>query len=59
MNDSERLRELPSVDRLAVSVARAVVGERREELLAGAGGGTGGYADLVARAQQRLRPSPI
>ena len=51
MND--RLRELPSVDRLATSVARAVVGERREELLAGARD----EADLVERAADRLRPS--
>jgi L-seryl-tRNA(Ser) seleniumtransferase len=50
---SERLRELPSVDRLATSVARAVVGERREELL----GGARDDADLVARATDRLRPS--
>src|SRR5689334_7430771 len=48
-----RLRDLPSVDRLATSVARAVVDERREELLAGARD----EADLVARAQERLRPS--
>lgn len=51
--DDTRLRDLPSVDRLATSVARAVVGERREELLAGARD----EADLVARAQERLRPS--
>jgi len=50
---NERLRELPSVDRLATSVARVVVGERREELLAGAAD----EADLVARAADRLRPS--
>jgi L-seryl-tRNA(Ser) seleniumtransferase len=49
----ERLRELPSVDRLAVSVARAVVGERRAELLAGARDD----ADLVERATDRLAPS--
>ncbi|MDX6664006.1 MAG: L-seryl-tRNA(Ser) seleniumtransferase, partial [Solirubrobacteraceae bacterium] len=49
----ERLRELPSVDRLAVSVARAIVGERRDELLAGAAD----EADLAARAAERLRPS--
>jgi len=64
---AERLRALPAVDRLAaelaatdgwtdaeaVSAARAVVEERRAELLAGAGGD----ADLVARARERLRPS--
>src|SRR4051794_26969928 len=48
-----RLRDLPSVDKLATSVARAVVGERREELLAGARD----EADLVSRARDRLRPS--
>jgi len=64
---AERLRALPAVDRLAaelaatdgwtdaeaVSAARAVVEERRAELLAGAGGD----ADLVARGRARLRPS--
>ena len=49
----ERLRELPSVDRLATSVARAELAERRAELLAGAADD----ADLVARARERLRPS--
>src|SRR4051794_15067723 len=48
-----RLRELPSVDKLATSVARAVVGERRDELLAGARDD----ADLAERAAQRLQPS--
>src|SRR4051794_32808529 len=48
-----RLRELPSVDKLATSVARAVVGDRRAELLAGADDDP----DLVARARERLRPS--
>src|SRR3954471_18738246 len=52
-DDSDRLRELPSVDRLATSVARAVVGERREELMAGARD----EGDLVERAADRLRPS--
>jgi L-seryl-tRNA(Ser) seleniumtransferase len=47
------LRGLPSVDRLAVSVARAVLVERRAELLAG--GGEDG--DLVKRALARLDPS--
>jgi L-seryl-tRNA(Ser) seleniumtransferase len=48
----ERLRELPSVDRLATSVARAELEARRAELLAGATDD----ADLVARARDRLRP---
>lgn len=48
-----RLRELPSVDRLATSVARAVLTERREEILAG----DRREADLVERATRRLRPS--
>jgi L-seryl-tRNA(Ser) seleniumtransferase len=52
-DSSDRLRALPSVDRLATSVARAVVSERREELLAGARDD----ADLVARAAARLEPS--
>jgi L-seryl-tRNA(Ser) seleniumtransferase len=55
----ERLRALPSVDRLAaevgsVSAARAVIEERRAELLAGASG----EVDLAARARERLRPAP-
>src|SRR5919197_4319217 len=49
----ERLRALPSVDRLATSVARAELAARREEVLAGAADDP----DLVARARQRLRPS--
>src|SRR4051812_9217096 len=49
----ERLRALPSVDRLATAVARAELAERRAELLAG----TAGEVDLVARARERLRPS--
>jgi L-seryl-tRNA(Ser) seleniumtransferase len=52
-DDAERLRELPSVDRLATSVARAIVGERRDELLAGARD----HVDLIARATDRLEPS--
>jgi L-seryl-tRNA(Ser) seleniumtransferase len=53
-----RLRALPPVDRLAAevgstAVARAVVEERRAELLAGATD----EADLAARARARLRPS--
>jgi L-seryl-tRNA(Ser) seleniumtransferase len=55
---ADRLRALPSVDRLAtevgsVTVARAVVEERRAELLAGAAD----EADLHARARARLAPS--
>jgi L-seryl-tRNA(Ser) seleniumtransferase len=50
----ERLRTLPSVDRLATSVARAELADRREEVLAGASDAP----DLVARARERLRPSP-
>ena len=49
----ERLRALPSVDRLATAVARAELSERREELLAGATD----EVDLVQRARERLRPS--
>jgi L-seryl-tRNA(Ser) seleniumtransferase len=54
-SDSEReaLRRLPSVDRLAVGVARAVLAQRRAELLEGAEGNV----DLVQRATERLRPS--
>src|SRR5690242_20079968 len=51
--DPSRLRELPSVDRLATSVARVVLDERRAELL----GGARDEADLVERAAARLRPS--
>jgi L-seryl-tRNA(Ser) seleniumtransferase len=51
--DPSRLRELPSVDRLATSVAKAVLRERRAELL----GGARDDADLVERAAARLRPS--
>jgi L-seryl-tRNA(Ser) seleniumtransferase len=50
---ADELRALPSVDRLAISVARAVIEERRAELLAGAAG----EADLVERARGRLEPS--
>ena len=52
MPDRDRLRELPSVDRLATAVARAELGARRAELLAGATDDP----DLVARARERLRP---
>ena len=50
----ERLRALPSVDRLAVAVARAELAERRAALLAGEDPGD---EDLVAAARGRLRPS--
>jgi L-seryl-tRNA(Ser) seleniumtransferase len=50
----ERLRALPSVDRLAVAVARAELAERRAALLAGEDPGDD---DLVAAARTRLRPS--
>jgi L-seryl-tRNA(Ser) seleniumtransferase len=49
----DRLRALPSVDRLAVAVARAELAERRAELLTGAQD----EVDLVSRARARLRPS--
>ena len=59
----DALRALPAVDELAaeldaphpdaVAAARAVIAERRAELL----GGAGGDPDLVARARARLRPS--
>jgi L-seryl-tRNA(Ser) seleniumtransferase len=47
-----RLRDLPSVDRLAVSVARAELAARRAELV----GGATDEVDLVERAAGRLRP---
>ncbi|HMI72381.1 MAG TPA: L-seryl-tRNA(Sec) selenium transferase, partial [Solirubrobacteraceae bacterium] len=50
----ERLRALPSVDRLATSVARAELADRRAEVL----GGASDDPDLVTRARERLRPSP-
>jgi L-seryl-tRNA(Ser) seleniumtransferase len=49
----ERLRALPSVDRLATAVARAELAERRTELLSGAAEDV----NLVQRARERLRPS--
>jgi L-seryl-tRNA(Ser) seleniumtransferase len=49
----ERLRALPSVDRLATAVARAELAERRTELLAGAAD----EPDLVDRTRSRLRSS--
>jgi len=57
MSDHDRLRELPSVDRLATSVARAELRARREELLDGGAASDDPAVDLVARAQARLRPS--
>lgn len=48
-----RLRELPSVDRLATAVARAELADRRAALLAGARDDP----DLVEHARRRLRPS--
>jgi len=55
----ERLRALPSVDRLATAVARAELAERRADLLAGARPDASGDAEaaLVAGARDRLRPS--
>ena len=55
---SARLRALPSVDLLgaqvgSVGAARAVIAERRAELLAGADD----EVELAARARERLRPS--
>ena len=56
MSDRDRLRDLPSVDRLATAVARAELQARREELLNGAAAGDDTAVDLVARARARLRP---
>ncbi len=54
----ERLRELPSVDRLAVSVARAELEERRRELLARDGDARAPQeTELVRGARGRLRPA--
>jgi L-seryl-tRNA(Ser) seleniumtransferase len=57
MTDSrrERLRALPSVDRLATAVARAELDARRRELLAG-DAAEAEQVDLVARAVSRLTP---
>src|SRR6185369_7530501 len=49
----ERLRELPSVDRLATSVARAELAERRAQVL----GGDIADVDLVARPPRATRTS--
>ena len=51
----ERLRALPSVDRLATAVARAELDARRRELLAG-DAAEAEDVDLVARAVSRLTP---
>src|SRR6201999_366535 len=51
---NERLRALPSVDRLATAGARAELEARRRELLGGAGGEDD--VDLVARALSRMAP---
>jgi len=57
MSDRDRLRDLPSVDRLATAVARAELQARREELLDGTHAGTDdATVDLIARARARLRP---
>ena len=57
MTDRDRLRDLPSVDRLATAVARAELQARREELLVGThAGADDATVDLVARARARLRP---
>jgi L-seryl-tRNA(Ser) seleniumtransferase len=56
MSDRDRLRDLPSVDRLATAVARAELQARREELLTGNDAGAGETVDLVARTRARLRP---
>jgi L-seryl-tRNA(Ser) seleniumtransferase len=56
MSDRDRLRDLPSVDRLATAVARAELQARREELLDGGGEAEETTVDLVARARARLKP---
>ncbi len=50
---NERLRALPSVDRLATAVARAELAARRRELLAGEGDD---QVDLLERARSALAP---
>jgi L-seryl-tRNA(Ser) seleniumtransferase len=52
---AEALRSLPSVDRLAISVARAALADRRAQLLAGEAWEE--EFDLAERALARLRPS--
>ncbi len=56
MSNRDRLRDLPSVDRLATAVARAELEARREEILGGGDPTDGAAVDLVARARARLRP---
>jgi len=56
MSDRDKLRDLPSVDRLATAVARAELQARREELVNGDDAGAERTVDLVARARARLRP---
>jgi L-seryl-tRNA(Ser) seleniumtransferase len=56
MSDRERLRALPSVDRLATAVARAELQARRAEILEG-DAQDDASVDLVERARRRLRPS--
>ncbi|HEY8581745.1 MAG TPA: L-seryl-tRNA(Sec) selenium transferase [Capillimicrobium sp.] len=51
----DRLRALPSVDRLATAVARAELAERRAETLEG--GEAPGFEALVDGARERLAPS--
>jgi L-seryl-tRNA(Ser) seleniumtransferase len=50
---NDRLRALPSVDRLATAVARAELADRRRALLAG---DAAADVDLVAAARARLAP---
>jgi len=56
MSDRDKLRDLPSVDRLATAVARAELQARREELVNGDDADAERTVDLVARARARLRP---
>ncbi len=56
MTDRDRLRELPSVDRLATAVARAELQARRDEILNGTDAGDDTTVDLVTRARARLKP---
>jgi hypothetical protein len=55
MSDPDRLRDLPSVDRLATAVARADLQARREEMLNGTDAGDDTTVDLRARARARAR----
>src|SRR3954462_2900323 len=56
MSERNRLRDLPSLDRLATAVARAELQARREELLSDGGDDGDATGDLVARARARLKP---